>query len=106
MYDWAYVPYPGGAEGFQCALLVRRAIGKPHEITFYLTHAPEGTGLAASQDAIYLPPKYGSMVLLVASARVGSTPTPFAPSGGCSVLFHSIQCFDSTRYPRGGNTTS
>jgi SRSO17 transposase len=46
LYDWACVPYNGGAAGFQCALLVRRTISKPHEITFYLTHAPQGTSLA------------------------------------------------------------
>jgi SRSO17 transposase len=47
LYDWACVPYQGGAEGFQCALLVRRSIAKPTELTFYLTHAPDGTTLAA-----------------------------------------------------------
>ncbi len=46
LYDWARVPYNGGAEGFTCALLVRRSIAKPAEVTFYLTHAPEGTALA------------------------------------------------------------
>ena len=46
LYDWACVPYNGAAPGFQCALLVRRSIGKPGELTFYLTHAPEGTTLA------------------------------------------------------------
>ena len=46
LYDWARVPYNGGAEGFACALLVRRSIAAPTEITFYLTHAPEGTALA------------------------------------------------------------
>jgi SRSO17 transposase len=46
LYDWARVPYTGGAEGFACALLVRRSIAKPAELTFYLTHAPEGTALA------------------------------------------------------------
>ena len=45
-YDWAYVPYSGAAAGFQCALLVRRSVAKPTELTFYLTHAPEGTTLA------------------------------------------------------------
>jgi SRSO17 transposase len=45
-YDWIYVPYPGGAEGFRRALLVRRSIAKPGELTFYLTHAPTGTALA------------------------------------------------------------
>ena len=46
LYDWAYVPYRGGAEGFRCGLLVRRAIAEPAELTFYLTHAPEETTLA------------------------------------------------------------
>jgi SRSO17 transposase len=45
LYDWACVPYPGGAPGFRCALLVRRSIAKPTELAFYLTHAPEGTTL-------------------------------------------------------------
>jgi SRSO17 transposase len=47
LYDWACVPYRGGAEGFRCALLVRRSIAKPKELTFHLTQAPEGTTLAA-----------------------------------------------------------
>ncbi len=46
LYDWACVPYRGGAEGFRCALLVRRSIAKPAELTFHLTQAPEGTTLA------------------------------------------------------------
>jgi SRSO17 transposase len=46
LYDWACVSYRGGAPGFQCALLVRRSIATPTELTFYLTHAPEGTTLA------------------------------------------------------------
>ena len=45
-YDWACVPYNGAAPGFQCALLVRRSVAKPTELTFYLTHAPAGTTLA------------------------------------------------------------
>lgn len=44
-YDWALLPYRGGAAGFRCALLVRRSIAKPEEVTFYLTHAPEATTL-------------------------------------------------------------
>jgi SRSO17 transposase len=47
LYDWAYVPYRGGAEGFRCGLLVRRPIARPAEPTFYLTHMPEETTLAA-----------------------------------------------------------
>jgi SRSO17 transposase len=46
LYDWACVPYTGAAPGFQAALLVRRSIGQPTELTFYLTHAPEGTTAA------------------------------------------------------------
>jgi SRSO17 transposase len=46
LYDWACVPYSGAAPGFRGALLVRRSIAKPTELTFYLTHAPEGTALA------------------------------------------------------------
>jgi SRSO17 transposase len=44
-YDWACLPYSGAAPGFQCALLVRRSVATPTELTFYLTHAPEGTTL-------------------------------------------------------------
>jgi SRSO17 transposase len=46
LYDWAHLPYNGAAKGFACALLVRRSASNPEEITFYLTHAPQGTGLA------------------------------------------------------------
>ena len=46
LYDRARVPHTGGAEGFACALLVRRCIAEPTEQTFYLTHAPEATTLA------------------------------------------------------------
>jgi SRSO17 transposase len=46
LYDWAHLPYSGAAEGFACALLVRRSMADPEEITFYLTHAPHGTALA------------------------------------------------------------
>ena len=44
-YDWAYLPYAGGAKGFRCGLLVRRSIADPSETTFYLTHAPAATTL-------------------------------------------------------------
>jgi SRSO17 transposase len=44
--DWACLPYGGGAEGFQCALLVRRSLAEPQEPTYFLTHAPQGTPLA------------------------------------------------------------
>jgi SRSO17 transposase len=46
LYDWARVPHTGGADGFVRALLVRRSIAGPEELTFYLTHAPEQTRLA------------------------------------------------------------
>lgn len=46
LHDWACMPYRGGAEGFRCALLVRRGIGDPDQITFFLTHAPEATTLS------------------------------------------------------------
>ena len=45
-YDWAYVPYAGGAAGFRCGLLVRRSLDEPMKLTFYLTQAPAGTTLA------------------------------------------------------------
>src|SRR4051794_19837497 len=45
LYDWATIPYSGAAPGFQCALLVRRSIADPTELTFYLTHAPKDTAL-------------------------------------------------------------
>ena len=46
LYDWVHLPYNGAAPGFACALLVRRSMADPEEVTFYLTHAPHGTGLA------------------------------------------------------------
>ena len=46
LYDWAHLPYNGAAPGFACALLVRRSTSDPEEVTFYLTHAPDGTTLA------------------------------------------------------------
>ena len=46
LYDWTLVPYNGAAQGFRCALLVRRRLGDAEDLTFYLTHAPEGTALA------------------------------------------------------------
>lgn len=46
LHDWAHLPYDGAAKGFACALLVRRSISDPGEVTFYLTHAPDGTTLA------------------------------------------------------------
>ena len=46
LYDWAHLPFNGAAEGFACALVVRRSISGPEEVTFFLTHAPQETTLA------------------------------------------------------------
>jgi SRSO17 transposase len=47
LYDWAFLPYRGGAPpGWGKGLLVRRKLDGPDELTFYLTLAPEGTDLA------------------------------------------------------------
>ena len=46
LYDWAYRPFAGAAEGWRKGLLIRRSLTDPDELTFYLTHAPEGTTLA------------------------------------------------------------
>ena len=46
LYDWAFLPFRGAAEGWCKGLLVRRKIAKPDELTFYLTLAPEATPLA------------------------------------------------------------
>src|SRR4051794_34604408 len=46
LYDWACVPFRGAREGWQKALLIRRALEKLDELSFYLTLAPEGTELA------------------------------------------------------------
>jgi len=46
LYDWACLPYTGAAPGFACALLIRCSIADPEEVTFYLTHAPDGATLA------------------------------------------------------------
>ena len=40
------MPYNGAAQGFRCGLLVRRKLSYAEDLTFSLTHAPEGTGLA------------------------------------------------------------
>lgn len=45
LYDWAYLPFQGAAEGWQKGLLIRRRLGGG-EMTFYLTCAPQGTALA------------------------------------------------------------
>src|SRR3712207_3447028 len=47
LYDWAWLPYGLEAEsGWQKGLLVRRKLAQPEAFTFYLTLAPEGTGLS------------------------------------------------------------
>src|SRR5881227_2040452 len=47
LHDWAYTPYRGGAPtGREKGLLVRRELDEPDDLAFYLTLAPEGTGLA------------------------------------------------------------
>src|SRR3954447_8870414 len=47
LYGWAYTPYRGGAPtGWEKGLLVRRKLDEPDDLAFYLTLAPEGTGLA------------------------------------------------------------
>jgi SRSO17 transposase len=46
LYDWAWLPYGSDAEsGWQKGLLIRRKLAHPEAFTFYLTLAPEGTGL-------------------------------------------------------------
>src|SRR4051812_789188 len=46
LYDWAWLPYWSDAEsGWQKGLLIRRKLAHPEAFTFYLTLAPEGTGL-------------------------------------------------------------
>ena len=47
LYDWAWLPYWSDAEsGWQKGLLIRRKLAHPEAFTFYLTLAPEGTGLS------------------------------------------------------------
>ena len=47
LYDWAYVASGGdAAPGFRRGLLVRRSLADPTQLTFHLTHAPEGTTTA------------------------------------------------------------
>ena len=44
---WAYLSYGGdAAPGWEKGLLIRRSLAKPHELAFYLTHAPDGTALS------------------------------------------------------------
>jgi SRSO17 transposase len=45
--DWAWLPYWSDAEsGWQKGLLIRRKLAHAEAFTFYLTLAPEGTGLS------------------------------------------------------------
>jgi SRSO17 transposase len=47
LYDWAYLPYRGGAPaGWTKGLLIRRKLDDPDELTFYLTLAPPDADLA------------------------------------------------------------
>src|SRR5206468_2725322 len=47
LYDWAFLPYRGGAPaGWAKGLLVRRELDEPDELAFHLTLAPGGTDLA------------------------------------------------------------
>jgi SRSO17 transposase len=47
LYDWAFLPYRGGAPaGWATGLLIRRKLDEPDELAFHLTLAPEGTDLA------------------------------------------------------------
>ena len=46
VYDWACVPVGRITAGWQKGLLIRRKIGKPEDLTFYLTHAPAQTPTA------------------------------------------------------------
>jgi SRSO17 transposase len=45
LYDWAYRAFAGAAAGWRQGLLVRRSLGKAEELAFYLTYAPETSGL-------------------------------------------------------------
>jgi SRSO17 transposase len=48
LYDWAYLPcgWLEAPDGWQKGLLIRRKLAQPEVFTFYLTLAPEGTGLS------------------------------------------------------------
>jgi SRSO17 transposase len=46
LYDWACLPFRGAREGWQKALLIRRSLERPDDLTFYLTLAPEGMSLS------------------------------------------------------------
>jgi SRSO17 transposase len=47
LYDWAWLPDGSDAtSGWQKGLLIRRKLAQPEAFTFYLTLAPEATGLS------------------------------------------------------------
>src|SRR3954447_23353975 len=47
LYDWAWLPcWLDAARGWQKGLLIRRKLAHPEAFTYYLTLAPEGTGLS------------------------------------------------------------
>jgi SRSO17 transposase len=48
LYDWAYLPcgWLEAADGWRKGLLIRRKLAHPEVFTFYLTLAPEVTGLS------------------------------------------------------------
>src|SRR5919199_442632 len=45
LYDWAYRAFAGAAPCWRQGLLVRRSLSKAEELAFYLTYAPETSGL-------------------------------------------------------------
>jgi SRSO17 transposase len=45
LYDWAYRSFAGAAPGWRQGLLVRRSLSNAEELAFYLTYAPETSGL-------------------------------------------------------------
>ncbi len=45
LYDWAYLPFRGAPEGWRKGLLIRRRLGAPEDLAFYLTCAPHASGL-------------------------------------------------------------
>src|ERR671933_501880 len=45
LYDWAYRAFAGAAPGWRQGLLVRRSLSNADELAFYLTYAPETSGL-------------------------------------------------------------
>jgi SRSO17 transposase len=45
LYEWAYRAFAGAAPGWRQGLLVRRSLSNADELAFYLTSAPETSGL-------------------------------------------------------------